>query len=191
VHRPERVDPNRLSVTLPQHGGEHLAGVRGELDGPIGETAEPSRRTQLDIRMHGNARHARANGVGLGLGTDDVERARCEDGDDRTGVVRPGRGRVAGEVGDDTLTGRDERVAASVCEIGAEDGVATPQLCFKFKFETVDAQQLGAPLADCGHCPLSARWRWTSLPFTDDPALDLWIERLARQGQRRLPGHIC
>ena len=42
MHRAERVDPNCLRLALPQHAGEHLAGVWGELDRAIGETAEPA-----------------------------------------------------------------------------------------------------------------------------------------------------
>src|SRR4051812_11692691 len=98
--------------------------------------------------MHGDARHPRAHSVGLCLGTDDLEGAWRKDGDDRTRVVRPGRGGVASEIRDDTLAGRDERVAAGVRHTGAQDGVAACQLCFTF--ESFGAQQLAAPRTDSG-----------------------------------------
>src|SRR5215207_3642734 len=126
--------------------------------------------------MNRGTRHARANGVGLRLGTDDIEGARREDGDDRTGVIRPGSGRVAGEVGDGTLAGRDERVTSGVRQTGAEDSVPTCQLCS----ETIGVQQLATPRMSCGPRLLGARRRRACFSLTDDPALDLWIERLTR-----------
>src|SRR3954464_11005984 len=109
--------------------------------------------------MHVDTRHLRTNGVGFSLGTDYVEGARCEDGDNWTRVVRPGSGCVASEVGDGALAGYDERVTACLCQTRAEDGVPARQL----GHETIDARQFVAPHVHIGH--FSYLPPWGNLPL--------------------------
>ena len=131
MHGAERVDADRARITLLQHGREHLAGMRCELDRPIGEPVEAGRQPQLDVGMDRDARHAPANGIGLCLGADDGEGARCQDGDDRARMVRPGGGRVSGEVGNGALARGNERIATGIRQAGAKERVAASQLCAK------------------------------------------------------------